>query len=61
MVSGLALLLKHIQIVGHGVLKHLVVTAVGMVGIPFRFAVIGPGVRRDSVSEVGVVDLLDEL
>ena len=53
-VSGLALLLKHLQIIRYRIRELLVVLAVGMVDIPIRFPVVIPDVGIDPISEVWV-------
>ena len=57
-VSGLGLLLKHLQIIRHRIRELLVVLAVGMVDIPIRFPVVIPDVRIDPIAEVRVAGLL---
>ena len=56
-VSGLGLLLKHLQIIRHRIRELLVVLAVWMVDIPIRFPVVIPDVGIDPISEVRVAGL----
>src|SRR5699024_551001 len=57
-VSGLGLLLKHLQIIRYRMRELLKVPCVGMVDIPLHFAAVIPDIGRNAVAEIGIAHLL---